>query len=169
MRRTVPLFLALALLPLPEGQAQPERESPGAFASAWPEIAFPLPRTELESATQDTLVALGLVVDLREPSKAVIAESTLVLNPRRMQDQHLTFYLNPGLEIQHLNTVDGTPIGFEREGAAVRLGPLPKQGKGPFLTLALRYEGKLDSSSSLFDPPEPSEAVLGEHFSFLPG
>jgi len=168
MRHVVPLILALALATLSNSYAQPEWSISDAPGPAWPEVAFPLPPSELESATPGTLVALGLVIDLREPSRGVVADSTLVLNPTLLQALPLTFYLNPGLEIQRLHTAAGVAIAFERDEFAVRLRPPPVEGQEPFIILSLGYAGVLDATSSLFDPLELSQATLGEHFSFLP-
>ena len=161
------VFVA-ALFPEAEILAQPMGEGEPRAEEEWPQIALPA-RQVLgpTDAPFGTLVALGVSVDLRQPSREIVAQATLVLNPDPLPaGRPLRFYLNPGLRIEKVQAPGGGDLGFKRAGAAVDLSALPDRGSDPFVTCVLRYRGTL-ARHEVFAPPSHAQGLLTEQLTVL--
>lgn len=161
------VLLPLFLIVLSHSSASQPLANPSGYPSlAWEEITFAVPRTRLESATSETLVAMALFLDLQQPAEGILGEATLALNAGKLTGDDLIVYLNPGLELLELRTLEGENLPYERQGEVVKIAGLSYLDESPFRTLVVRYGGILERHW-LFDQQELSSGFFQNDYALL--
>ena len=144
----------------------------------WPTIQFPYPDREWIPSKPGTLVSMFVHADLTQIPNGLVAEATLYLNSSLIPEKGITFYLNPGLEIQSLENQQRKQISYERRGTTIRVERTQPIEPHPYVVLCLKYQGDIrahsrfmahDGTGSSFHPELISLSPESLWYPQLPG